>query len=102
VPDFDVLKLKMSHFPHRKFTRNNACPQEVTRKKTPWEQMYLGDIISSDGRHKKNVQARKNKGLGIINKIMQIIQSMFFGKYYFEVALALRSSLLLSSLLLNS
>ena len=33
---------------------------------------------------------------------MQILQSMFFGKYYFEVALVLRSSLLLSSLLLNS
>ena len=44
----------------------------------------------------------EKKGLGIINKIMQIMQSMFFGKYYFEVALVLRSSLLLSSLLLNS
>ena len=66
------------------------------------EQMYLGDIISSDGSHNKNVQARKNKGLGTINNIMQILQSMFFGKYYFEVALVLRSSLLLSSLLLNS
>jgi hypothetical protein len=43
----------------------------------------------------------KNKGLGKINEIMQILQSLFFGKYYFEVALVLRSSLLLSSLLLN-
>lgn len=33
---------------------------------------------------------------------MQILKSMFFGKYFFEVALVLRSSLLLSSLLLNS
>jgi hypothetical protein len=65
------------------------------------EQMYLGDIISSDGAHTKNVQNRKNKGLGKINEIMQILQSLFFGKYYFEVALVLRSSLLLSSLLLN-
>ena len=74
--------------------------QEMMKVKE--EQMYLGDIIASDGSHKKNIQARKNKGLGIINKIMQIMQSMFFGKYYFEVALVLRSSLLLSSLLLNS
>ena len=65
------------------------------------EQMYLGDIISSDGTHTKNVQNRKNKGLGKINEIMQILQSLFFGKYYFEVALVLRSSLLLSSLLMN-
>ena len=74
--------------------------QEVMKVKA--DQMYLGDIIAADGSHKKNVQARKNKGVGIINKIMQIMQSMFFGKYYFEVALLLRSSLLLSSLLLNS
>ena len=33
---------------------------------------------------------------------MQILESMFFGKFFFEVALVLRSSLLLSSLLLNS
>ena len=66
------------------------------------EQMYLGDIISSDGKPSKNVQARKNKSLGIINQIMDIMKSVFFGKYYFEVALVLRSSLLLSSILLNS
>ena len=33
---------------------------------------------------------------------MQILESTFYGKYYFEVSLVLRSSLLLSSLLLNS
>ena len=33
---------------------------------------------------------------------MQILESVLFGKYYFEVALILRSSLLLSSILLNS
>ena len=66
------------------------------------EQMYLGDIISADGTHLKNIQHRKNKGLGTINQIMQILDSVYFGKYYFEVAIVLRSSLLLSSLLLNS
>ena len=66
------------------------------------EQLYLGDVISDDGKHDKNVQARQNRSLGIINQIMQILESVFFGKYYFEVALILRSSLLLSSILLNS
>ena len=33
---------------------------------------------------------------------MQILQSLVLGKYHYEVALVLRSSLLLSSLLLNS
>ena len=46
--------------------------------------------------------ARKNKGLGVITQITQILDSVLFGKYYFEVAMVLRSSLLLSSLLLNA
>ena len=66
------------------------------------EQTYLGIVISADGRNLKYCQARKNKGIGIINQIMQILESVYFGIYYFEVAVVLRSSLLLSSLLLNS
>ena len=66
------------------------------------EQKYLGDILSSDGSHSKNVQERRNRGYGIINQIMQILQSTYFGKYYFEVAMVLRESLFLSSVLLNS
>ena len=65
------------------------------------EQKYLGDLLSSDGSHTKNVQERRNKGYGIINQIMQILESTFFGKYYFQVAMILRESLFLSSLLLN-
>ena len=66
------------------------------------EQTYLGDLLSNDGSQTKNVQQRRNKGLGVINQIMQILESTFFGKYYFEVAVVLRESLFLSSLLLNS
>ena len=33
---------------------------------------------------------------------MQILETVFFGKYLFEAALVLRSSLFLSSILLNS
>ena len=66
------------------------------------DQMYLGDLLSADGSHSKNVMHRKNKGLGVTNSIMQILQTTSYGKYYFEVALILRESLFLSSLLLNS
>ena len=72
------------------------------KMKVKEEQTYLGDVVSADGSHSKNVQSRKNKGLGIINQIMQILESVLFGKYHFEVAMVLRSSLLLSSILLNS
>ena len=63
---------------------------------------YLGDIISVDGRNTKNIIARKGKAIGITNKITSILQEMCFDPYYFEVALALRNSLFLSSVLVNS
>ena len=66
------------------------------------EQLYLGDVIDSSGSHTKNVQQRRKKGQGVINQIMEILDSTYFGKYYFEVASVLRESLFLSSLLLNS
>ena len=66
------------------------------------EQLYLGDLLAADGTHTKNVQLRRSKGIGVINQIMQILSSTYFGKYFFEIAMVLRESLLLSSLLLNS
>ena len=66
------------------------------------EQTYLGDLISADGTHTKKVQQRSNKGIGVINQIMSILESTYFGKYTFEVAMVLRESLFLSSILLNS
>ena len=66
------------------------------------EEKYLGDIISQDGRNMKNILSRVNKGIGITNQIMAILEEIFFGPYYFEVVVTLRSSLFLSSLLSNS
>ena len=48
------------------------------------EQMYLGDIISADGSHSKNIKHRKNKGVGTINQLIQILDTVYFGKYYFS------------------
>ena len=65
------------------------------------EQLYLGDLVSSDGTHTKNIQFRRNKGVGIINQIMQILDTTYFGKYFLEIAMVLRESLFLSSTLFN-
>ena len=43
-----------------------------------------------------------SKNIIIINQIMQILESTYFGKFYYEVAMILRDSLFLSSILLNS
>ena len=39
------------------------------------EQTYLGDVISVDGSHTKNALARKNKFIGVINQITQILDT---------------------------
>ena len=66
------------------------------------EEKYLGDILSSDGSNTKNIKARKAKGFGIVDKISSMLEDIFFGPFFFEVALILRSSLFLNSILLNS
>ena len=66
------------------------------------EDKYLGDIVTNDGTNKKNIAARKGKGFGIIEKIIDMLNEISFGNSYFEVANLLRHSLFLSSILLNS
>ena len=63
---------------------------------------YLGDIICKDGTNKKNIEARKGKGTGIKNQIMDILDDICFGPYTFEVSLVLRDSLLINGILTNS
>ena len=66
------------------------------------EEKYLGDIISTDGKNIKNIKARVNKGKGISRKILSILEGIPFGRLYYQVAVLLRNSLLVSSLLCNS
>ena len=66
------------------------------------EEKYLGDVISTDGKNIKNVKSRVSKGKGIVSRILAILDSIPLGQFYFEVALLLRNSLLVSSMLSNS
>ena len=66
------------------------------------DEKYLGDVIANDGRNIKNIKARVNKGIGIINKIISMLDAIPMGSHYFEIAIILRSSLLTSSMLCNS
>ena len=66
------------------------------------EEKYLGDIISNDGKNTKNMKAKQNKGQGMVNEIMAILEDIWYGKYNFEVAVLLRNALLVSSMLCNA
>ena len=48
------------------------------------------------------LKARKAKGFGIVDKISSMLEDIFFGPFYFEVALILRTSLFINSILLNA
>ena len=61
------------------------------------DEKYLGDIIAKDGRNVKNIKARVNKGKGIVKRIMDILEVIPFGKLYFQIAIILRNSLLVST-----
>ena len=57
------------------------------------EAVYLGDIISQDGKNSQNIKSRVSKGMGIISQIMEILQTVSFGSKYFEIAIVLREAL---------
>ena len=58
------------------------------------QQKYLGDIVSKDGRNIKNFKMRVNKGIGIAKNVLNMLEGIYFRKYYYEAAIILRNSLL--------
>ena len=40
---------------------------------------YLGDIVTNDGKNKKNIRARVNKGRGIANDLLETLVKMLAG-----------------------
>ena len=66
------------------------------------EEKYVGDILSCDGKHTKNIVLRRSKGIGICNEIVTILSNMCLGQHYYEVGIMLRIAMLLSVLLFNA
>ena len=84
---------------------NENCPQlqvHGTPMKTVFSDVYLGDEISADGTNKLNIQRRVMKGNGMMNQIMTMLEKTSVGRHYFRIALLLRDSIFLSSVLTNS
>ena len=85
--------------------QNSFCPTlkiHGSEMASSDEITYLGDIITADGKNTRNIQSRFSKGLGQINQIFNIIESVSFGTFTIEIALLLRNSLLVNGILTNS
>ena len=63
---------------------------------------YLGQVISSDSKNTKNILKMKNKGIGLQNKINQMLDTMQGGIFHFQIAVIYRNSYLISSILSSS
>jgi hypothetical protein len=63
---------------------------------------YLGDIISDDGTNDLNILSRVSKGHGKVTQVMNMLERVTLGSHYFRIALMLRESIFLNSILNNS
>ena len=62
---------------------------------------YLGDVVSSDARNIKNVKQRMSKGMGLIGEIFEILENLYLGPHYFQVAIMLRNTILINGMIYN-
>ena len=84
--------------------KNNTCPElrvHGTKMEDVIDNEYLGDVIMQNGKNTKNVKKRVSRGLGVISQIMNLLESVCFGRHYIETGLLLRVSMFLSSVLYN-
>ena len=65
------------------------------------EVKYLGNKLNYDGSNLMDITMKCNRGIGTINKIQNILETMYFGKYYFEIGITLIESMLLGTILTN-
>ena len=63
---------------------------------------YLGQVISSDSKNTRNIEKIRNKGIGIQNRVIQMLEAMPGGQFHFEIAIILRNSHIISSMLSSS
>ena len=105
-------KLKLSnkkchriHIQNKKLKKDNKCPEikvHESEMKSSEEERYLGDIINSSGSVKNTIEDRRNKGFGIANEIIAILDEIPLGRYKMEIGLKQRQAMLLNGILYNS
>ena len=75
-----------------KENKDCPCPKvHGTEMQKVEEDLYLGDIVSSGGKNKKNIENRVSKGIGAISKIFNLMDLVAFGNHKIEIGLMLRS-----------
>ena len=83
----------------------NCCPilkVKSSHVKMSNQETYLGDILTTDGKINVNIKSRCDKGHGIINQSISMLEEISFGYYFFEIAMMFRQSMFLNGILCSS
>ena len=59
-------------------------------------------VISSTGKNEKNILNKANQGVGSVSQIFSMLSQVSLGHFYFEIALIMRDSMLVSKLVSSS
>ena len=70
--------------------------------KSGQSETYLGDIFNKSGKPMANIQARREKGFGLVSEIISIMSEIPLGKYKVQIGLILRQAMLLNGMLHSS
>ena len=70
--------------------------------KTVSQAIYLGDVISDTGTIDATVAQRCQKAIGLITQISSILSSISLGNFHFDIAMVLRESQFVNSIMTNS
>ena len=107
----EAKKLKLSKDKcHKIHVQKNSKNRENCQKlKVHSEKMheserekYLGDVLDKSGKIRATIEDQRNKGYGIIEEILSIINEIPLGKYRLEIGLTLRQAMFINAILFNS
>ena len=62
----------------------------------------MGDILNEEGKIDSTIEDRNQKGIGIVNQIWSVLNSISLGFYYLDIAMTLREARLINGTLTNS
>ena len=96
-PKKKCKQLKIDHWKVNKVTANSKIKLvDAYDGKADIEnvndQIYLGEVISNNGKNSKNIKEKLSRGQGAINEILFFLSETYYGEYFFEVAKLFREA----------
>ena len=65
------------------------------------DETYLGDIINHDGTIDKNIENRRQKGIGIFSQVTGMMINISLGIFFYKISFTLRDAMLINGILTN-